>query len=268
MHVKPTRLYPHVFPPAQRCIYCDATDALSLEHIIPKSLSGALLLPQASCGQCADLTKRFEQTCARTIFGPLRVTYGMPTRRKSERPREFVVEAIDASGNKTNVVIPAANYPRLIFLLQFCHLPNVLQAGLRQMGEPLKAFVQLTEATDLGNHVGHALGHFDAFAFARLIAKIGHGLASATLAPTDFRPIALDFILGKSDDLHAIVGGMDDIAPSEDVLHWVRLRDHFCVPSKRRFVVGYVRLFACFGTPTYVAAVGERAWDAPLLDAA
>lgn len=263
--IKPTRLTPHIFPAVGRCVYCGAVEGLTLEHVIPKSLSGALLLPQASCMQCAAITAKFEQTCARTIFGPLRSSYGFPTRRPKERPKQFVVETTDASGNTTQVTIPTMDYPKLLFMLQFCRLPGLLSGGLDQDGPAIKPFVIATEPTDFSPHIGQALGKFDAFAFARLVAKIGHCLMSATLKPDQVRPLALEFIMGKSDDLASIAGGLSEIATVEASLHWTRLRDHFCVPTRKRYVVAHVRLFACFGAPTYLAAVGERDWDAPLL---
>jgi hypothetical protein len=262
---KATRLKPHIFPATTRCIYCESAGDLTLEHIIPKSLSGALLLPKGSCINCAEVIKKFEQTCARTMFGPLRVSYGFPTRRKKERPAEFLVEKTDADGATATIAIKAADYPKLLFMLQLCHLPAVLHHGGIQIGDAIKPFVVATELTDFSPHVGQTLGKFDAYAFGRLVAKIGHGLASAALGPNDFKPLATDLILGRSDDLTRIVGGLREVAPPTDTLHWLRLRDHLCLPARKRYVVAHVRLFACFGAPTYLVAVGERDWNAPAL---
>ncbi|WP_217539485.1 HNH endonuclease, partial [Stenotrophomonas sp. GbtcB23] len=47
--------------PVGASIYCGATDGrLTEEHIIPKGLGGTLVLPQASCDDCAAITSLFE----------------------------------------------------------------------------------------------------------------------------------------------------------------------------------------------------------------
>ena len=54
-----------VFAPARECIYCGATDGLTTEHIIPYSLGGRFELPEASCNECTEITKKIEQTVGR-----------------------------------------------------------------------------------------------------------------------------------------------------------------------------------------------------------
>jgi HNH endonuclease len=65
------RLECYTFPAVGRCIYCGSTDLLSEEHIIPYSLSGHYVLPEASCDKCAKTINRFEQFSTRTTYFPL-----------------------------------------------------------------------------------------------------------------------------------------------------------------------------------------------------
>src|SRR5262245_28072773 len=67
------------------CIYCRSEEALNDEHIIPFGLGGRWVLPKATCADCAKKTSSFEHTCLRTMFGPLRMFYDMPTRRRNKR---------------------------------------------------------------------------------------------------------------------------------------------------------------------------------------
>jgi len=79
------QLPPHtekIYLPVNLCIYCSATDALSEEHIVPFGLGGRWVLPKASCAGCASKTSTFEQTCQRTMFGPMRMYYDLPARRR------------------------------------------------------------------------------------------------------------------------------------------------------------------------------------------
>jgi len=43
-------------------------------------------VPISSCRECAKKTGAFEQACQGTMYGPLRMDYGLPSRRKKERP--------------------------------------------------------------------------------------------------------------------------------------------------------------------------------------
>jgi hypothetical protein len=42
--------------PVGYCIYCQATDELTNEHILPFGLSGTAVLPKSSCKACAKIT--------------------------------------------------------------------------------------------------------------------------------------------------------------------------------------------------------------------
>lgn len=45
---------------------------LTDEHVVPLSLGGQHILEDASCLDCADVTKRFEQDVAREMLGAAR----------------------------------------------------------------------------------------------------------------------------------------------------------------------------------------------------
>lgn len=120
------------------------------------------------------------------------------------------------------------------------------------------------DMTTLVGREGWTVGQFDAFAFARLLAKIGHGLAVAQFGAHKFSPLALDFMFGRTENLSRVVGGTFVDEPPITSVHWLRLRDHYHLPSKRRFLVAHIRLFACIGAPTYHVAVGEIPWAAHL----
>lgn len=63
-----------------RCIYCGAHGSgvkLTKEHVIPYSLGSDAYLKDASCPDCAAITKAFEQHVARNIYGHLRIHLGI-----------------------------------------------------------------------------------------------------------------------------------------------------------------------------------------------
>jgi hypothetical protein len=70
-------------------IYCVDTATLGDEHIIPLGLGGRWVLPESSCSDCAKKTGAVERTCQRTMLGPLRMYFDLPTRRKKESPKKL-----------------------------------------------------------------------------------------------------------------------------------------------------------------------------------
>jgi hypothetical protein len=118
------------YPPVGRCIYCGSTEDLTDEHIFPRFLWGSAVLPKASCERCRRLTKEFEQTCARFIFGRFRVVHGLPTDHPRQRPSHLSIE-IEQNGNIQNFDAPIADYPGApLFLLTWAK-PGILSLPLR-----------------------------------------------------------------------------------------------------------------------------------------
>lgn len=112
----PSRTYPAV----GRCIYCSSVDGLQDEHIIPLGLGGRYLLPKASCRRCGGKTSVFERTCQRTMYGPLRLLYGLPSRRKKDRPETLPLKVKRSAGSDWEyILVPQSRYP---FLLTFPYL--------------------------------------------------------------------------------------------------------------------------------------------------
>lgn len=80
-------LYPSKrYAPLQRCAYCDATDNLSDEHIIPFGLGGALVLPKSSCEKHRKATSKVGDFVLRRYLCPLRSHLGLPSRKPHLRP--------------------------------------------------------------------------------------------------------------------------------------------------------------------------------------
>jgi hypothetical protein len=79
------------YPPVGRCIYCpdDGSNGLSDEHIIPYSLNGTQILPQASCSRCGGVTSYIDGFAARSVFYQVRSSAEMQTR--SRLPEAFPV---------------------------------------------------------------------------------------------------------------------------------------------------------------------------------
>lgn len=98
----------------------------------------------------------------------------------------------------------------------------------------------------------------DLRAFCRMLAKIAHSYAVATLGPLGFTPL-LDNIIRdqnlKSREAMRFVGCMPDQTVKENALH--SLGNGFAtLADGRKFHIVKIRLFAQFGAPTYTVVVG------------
>src|ERR1700733_13961651 len=84
---------PSRIPSKDKCIYCGKIEVeLTDEHFLPLSLGGQHIIEKASCLECADITKKFEQDVARELWGDARISYNAPSRRKKQRPSHIKLE--------------------------------------------------------------------------------------------------------------------------------------------------------------------------------
>ena len=122
------------FPAPGACIYCGATGKLTDEHIIPYGLGGRWVLPDAACARCARITGIFERTCLRTMFGPLRMHFDLPTRRPKARPRTMPLKVkITSDDDWSFINVEREAYP---FLVLFPHyeLPEEISGTAETTG--------------------------------------------------------------------------------------------------------------------------------------
>ena len=195
------------------CIYCGATDTrLSDEHVVPYSHGGAHVIRKASCGRCADITKKFEQKVARDLWGDARIAFDAPLRRKSQRKARLVMPGRNTSG--PGCAVAAEEYPAGFVFYKMCQagmlqgLPaNVDVSGSWQFvviddKERRERFLEKYPGRDLVIRFRHAPREF-----GQLLAKIGYGQVLTQLDPEDFRPLCVPYILGYETNVSYIVGG-------------------------------------------------------------
>ena len=249
-----------LYPPVGRCIYCEATDVpLSKEHIIPFGLDGKLVLLKSSCAKCADVTKRFEHTCLRRMFGPLRVRMNFATRRPKDRPTRFSVNRQNRDGTRTCFSVPAKDYPKFLYLPKF-DAPGILTGqppstlfryytwGVGD-GVDFDAFAATYGSTEL------IPDPFYVYQFFQLLAKIAHSYAVAVYGVDGFRPLLLDIIFGRYATPSYLIGGsIKDQLQKEGIRHYIE--------SSRQplgnitYLVIAIQLFAEIGGPLYKVVAG------------
>lgn len=242
---QPTERYAMV---VGRCIYCGAREGsveLSDEHVLPFALGGHRVLPRSSCNDCAEIIKRMEGKIARDMLGVARAQLGIQTRRPKERKYETTIEFKTARERK-DLVVPIKDIPALFFLPEYPP-PGILVGREHENGISLKGGVvcgrgstkKLRERLGPGI-IGQTVGSYPQ-TFARVLAKIAHGLA---VAKHDgkleyFLPC---IILGTSSEVGYYVGneGSSIFVPEPRPLH---MTSYGRTKSDNLFLVG-IRLFA------------------------
>ncbi len=245
-----------------RCVYCGDTEGpFTDEHIIPLSLSGDLLLRAASCGQCQDITSALEAFCARSMFGPFRIRYGLKTRRPKKRPSELAVVRIEPDGRMSKTLVPADGHPALLVMPQLPATPGVLIDSSPSddlPGASAWAYIgnrNVLQGVAEGTRVGGT--PFHPLSILRLVAKIAHCHTVGEVGLEGFKPDLQQLSLGRCAAPGHFIGSVSP-APSgpTDNLHEVFLSTTEL--HGKTYFVSTVRLFAQFGAPKYDVIVGEQ----------
>ena len=264
-----------IFAPVKKCIYCGATELrrgsglpLSEEHIIAEGLGGNLILPEASCEDCAKRTSAIEGAILRTSLFATRARLQIRGKKRKRQHRDSYPVTTVVGGKDVEIMIPLAEHPTTLFMVGF-QPPRFLTRSPRRSDLAcfwIHHFGPFDEAYKSGAD-SIATPSFDTVRFCQFIAKIAHGYAVATLGLDGFKPLLREFILRRfvraeqcSECFHYVGGAVGFFAPSAD-LHTI---SHVVgkipgSPTGRGYVVVAVRLFANLGAPVYTAVVGEVA---------
>jgi HNH endonuclease len=249
------------YAPVGRCIYCaDADSVLKEEHIIPFSLGGTLILPKASCAKCEKITHRFEGVVGREIFGKFRAKHNLPTRRPKERPTHFTT-----STSRGIINVSATDHPTELFVYKFkpanalAGFPAEFDTSTHHWAPvAIASKKELNSFKETHDWDGKISVRMRPIEFARMLAKIAHSYAVAELGYGSFRPMVVDLILGKMDNISYAVGGdWESEPPVKDGRHLLSIHYLIDVDRKRAWIVADIRLFSSIGTPTYHVVVGE-----------
>ncbi len=263
-----------VLPPGKktirvgRCIYCGATDDLRIEHAIPESLQGDLLLEAASCRQCEDITKKFEGRYCGETLKPFRDFWKFKSKRRNRGRLSSFPMRLKREGVVIHEAVSKADYMPVIPLWElghperFAHVPH--SKGLAHGEARLIVFntrsqedlIEIADKFDIDElQVDFPLYIDD---FLRLIAKIAYCFAVAKFGLSSFgENYLLPGILGNSNDLIRFVG-----SEGKQLLYHEGLgtqADHLVsVGIDSDGIIGaQIKLFKDLQTPEYLVIVGR-----------
>lgn len=252
------------------CVYCGSAERLSDEHIVPFGLGGNLILPDASCPQCAKITSAFERRVLRGFMHRARTTGNFQTRRPKDRPQTHTVTLLrDDHAVETDVAVTDA--PAFL-QLPLLTPPQFFSGGTHTTGVKVRGLETLYFGVNPEEFVkGHAASglrqqdSLDVTSFARMIAKIGYCYICATLGiPPRAEVPVLPFILGTRDDGNQWIGSLDypsqaERAGANIVLAHTAYRSD-SEPSTL-VLVARVKLFAMAGATGYEVIIHRRRSD-------
>jgi hypothetical protein len=219
-----------------------------------------MVLSKASCRPCARITGSVEQYCLRTMFGPLRMRLGLPTRRPKERPDHLNVQ-FERPGNLVETrSIPVKDYPKVLHLLKLSP-PTILQGKSSENIIKCVAWAYTDESLSQQVVKYHAqkllVADYDPSVFCRMLAKIAHSYAVSIMGLDGFEGYLPNLIMGQQGYIPDLVGGyLDDFPPEDDgPIHHVQLQ--FLVGPFGPFLAVSIRLFSFLGAPKYLVVVGR-----------
>ena len=224
------------------CIYCNETPEtpLTIEHIIPESLGGALVIENASCPACALQTHAFEGHACNALR-PARRQMGLPQKRRGAKGREIrKAERFVVMLDNKKVKVPIEEFPALLMSLVY-PFPGILLGQkpedklltggvysaelIEGFGEKLNKLKAKHRANSIGIMGIEPRGRGEEDDYGRMLAKIAHSYAAAELGCGNFEPFLVHVIQGvKPYCLPYLIGsGVGKNAPPFSDLHQIEI---------------------------------------------
>lgn len=252
-----------------KCIYCGSTQQLTNEHVFPFALGGNLILSNACCEPCRNITSKCERNPLHDNWIEARACLGYPSRRKTLDNRVFPLKAILKDGTKTTLNLTKKEILGITQFLDLaipgCFEPKLYKTGSRCNGIFNYGFgVSLDEFTNKYNiksfsfEVNHKKNYFEI-----MLAKIGFCLTVATWGPDCLKEnFVLSSILLKKDDVGRWVGCDHEgkIIPLLGIQPGANVGKVFAWSpgnSGKNFAIVRLKFFAGTDTPEYIVVVGE-----------
>lgn len=250
------------------CIYCSAQDGLSDEHIIPFGLGGNLVLPEATCRSCADVTSLIERKVLRGFMYGARIVGDFPTYRKKKRPKTVLTKLIHADDSTTEYELPVEAAPGFLILPTFARA-TILDGRPATKGVLIKGqeTIHFGAAVDevVKKHGARGIeftSDIEATEFAQMLAKIAysHVVAELGLFPRDETPL-LRLIAGQADDGGSWIGSHTYTLNIEKQRPQHALAITSCANSQgAQGLLAHIKLFASAGATGYEVAARIPNW--------
>lgn len=203
------------------CIYCNSSESLSDEHVLPYAMGGQIVLRKASCPKCARVTGQLEQRLLRGHWWPYRKRLGLQTRNPDASKELKSVRIHTANGETLDAKMPLESF---VAAMIFEFEPPSILSGSDTKGRPfaknvgMKVLGELPTEAKIGsvpvqlstsNKVEFPV-NFNSDDLTRFLAKVAHGYAISKEGLAAFDVLYLPkYILGQTDGIMTYVGGYE-----------------------------------------------------------
>ena len=252
------------------CIYCgEQSQSLTREHIMPRGLGGneapngysnALVLQNASCKRCQQITSKIERDCLLTMMGSARAKLGLRRKDRASTTTEAIIDLFD--GTSEDCELNWNQVPGVLGIPSFYEAGIFTNKPLLDVAPCDYKFIIVASATEGVHEKVRRVGlsfSVNSKVFAQMLAKIALGIAVARFGLDGFEPLVQNFILNEPDEYGYWVGGFAGSGQEElktTEFHKVHLIADTGPPN--HFIVVEIRLFAEFSGPTNYVVVGRR----------
>lgn len=252
------------FQTVGRCIYCDSTQPpLTREHVVARGLGGdrapnagseAMVLLNASCEQCREITGKFEKDCLNGMFGPARARLDL--NRKDRAKPDGRAQIVYRDGRQEKRRIGIGYLPGAMILPNFSAAGVFLGSDWAPPADTKIMQIVIADQQRLRDPNIHKVSveiQINLDSFARMLSKIGLGVAHYCLGPDAFHPVARDFIRTGDGHPNLYVGGFADThggPKAPGTFHSISLWHH------QMHLVVTIQLFADAGAPVNYAVIG------------
>ena len=253
------------FPSVGACIYCFRKPpevALTREHIIPDGLWGALVLPDASCVDCANIIREFERDIINSNYQLVRYAKGIHSKKRRRKARPTTYYEYDYGAQKHTADIEPT-MPYMIVIESSGVRPTILTGQ-----DPKSIKINRIKAAGTWPFRPNrtiTAGLLGVGKMSRFMAKVAHGYAVAALGLDGFKPYLPPHILdgGTNTDVEHI--GVLESTVRENVLHDIRcfidkvqLSSLPMLPNQiKSLVIVHIDLFANHNLNPFEVVVGE-----------
>ena len=250
-----------VHPPLGFCMYCDSTEGLTSEHIVPYGLGGRIELPDSTCPRCAKITSKIELKLLRGQFWRARVVTGTQSRSKHSSAPTHTSVVLERAGVPTKLDLPRDDAPAIISFPYFS--PPRLATQETAPGISVSGNVAINYGKDPAEiakeHGATGILFRDEtqpYLFAQLLAKIALGMAYATGAIAELKEVSplRGLILGTDNRIGDYIGSMtDELSAHPGQIHRVAI----FVDDRTGYLVADIQLFSQSMSPRYAVVIGS-----------
>ena len=250
-----------VHPSLGFCMYCDSTEELSSEHIVPYGLGGRIELLDSTCSKCAKITSKIELKLLRGQFWRARAVTGIQSRSKHSNAPTHTSVVLERAGERTELDLPRDDAPAIISFPYFS--PPRLAIQETSPGISVSGNVAINYGKDPGEIAkenGATRISFrdetQPYLFAQLLAKIALGMAYATGAVAELTEVSplRGLILGTDNRIGDYVGSMtDELSSHTGQIHRVAIFVH----DETGYLVADIQLFSESMSPRYAVVIGN-----------